>query len=805
MDSSFEKSIIKLDHKSYRLLPLLDEICEKSGLKYQLGEKQISFRKAQRKSPKKVTLSGHIKDKETGEDLIGATVIFKEIITGTTTNNYGFYSASIPTGQYTISFSFIGYQTYTQTIGLSKDKTIDIELSSESTQINEVTVTGNSANRNIEKAEMSVVKLPIQTIKTMPALMGEVDLIKAIQMLPGVKAASEGSSGFSVRGGNPDQNLILLDEAPVYNPAHLMGFFSVFNNDAISDLKLYKGDIPASLGGRLSSVLDIRMKNGNSHKLSGSGGLGTISSRLTLEGPLGSEKTSFIISGRRSYADLFLRLSSDENVKDNIIYFYDLNAKINHRFNDNNRLFISSYMGKDMFKNDDNEASFGNNTLTLRWNHLFSPKLFSNITLLWSKYNYRLANNDDADAFRWDSELEDFSGKLDFTYFPNTNNTIKFGLHNTLHTFAPGNARGLNDDSFISEYKIQENKAIEQAFYVSNEQKIGSRLSLKYGMRLSMFQNIGKATVYNFDENFNLMDSTLYKKDDIYQTYFNLEPRVGLKYTLNEVSSLKASYARTSQYMQLTQKSTGGMPLDVWFPASPNVKPQISDQFALGYFRNFSSNRIEMSIETYYKKMSNTIDFKDFAELLLNRELEGELRFGSSHAYGVELMTKLNLARWNGWFSYTYSHTERTIDGINNGESYLSPYDRPHDFKMALNFKATKRTTLSANFSYSTGAPVTFPTGRGEYQGTYIRIYSDRNSYRLPDYHRLDLAVTVKNRKKPNRKWEGEWNFALYNAYGQKNPWIVDFVQDEDHPNTLYAEKTYLFSFVPSITYNFKF
>lgn len=802
-DSKLNQKRIHLGKKEYALDLLLDKASLQLQVKYRIFEKQISFKLIPKRS---VTISGYIRDQKTGEDLIGASCYIKELQKGTVANVYGFYSLSIPSGNYTVSYSFLGTKTETRILEISKDQSINIELGANNQQIKEIIVTAEGKSKNVERAEMSVIKLPVSTVKRLPALLGEVDLIKTVQMLPGVKPASEGSTGFSVRGGNPDQNLLLLDEAPVYNAAHLLGFFSIFNGDALSDLKLYKGDIPASVGGRLSSLLDIRMKNGNAKKFSGNGGIGTVSSRLTLEGPIGkNKKTSFLLSGRRSYADLFLKLSSDEDVKDNTVYFYDLNAKINHRFNDKNRLFVSAYMGRDKFKSSDNELNFGNQTVTIRWNHLFSNKLFSNTTLLYSKYNYELSNRLGAAAFKWKSNLEDYSTKLDFNYFLNSNNTVKFGGIVTYHQFEPGHAFGLGEQSIISDYKVNESNALESGIYVSNKQKIGNRLTLKYGLRFSIFNNIGEGTVYNLNENYEVGGSTTYKKGDFFNTYTNWEPRLGLKYTLSPVSSVKASYSRTTQYMQLTQNSTGGMPLDVWFPSSPNVKPQKSDQFALGYFRNFRDNTIEMSLEGYYKKLHNTIDFKDFADLLLNKELEAELRFGSAKAYGFEFMTNLNLNRLQGWFGYTWSRTNRTIKGINNGKSYRSPYDVPHDFKAALSYKLNKRTLISANFTYSTGAPVTYPVGRAEYQGAFIKVYSDRNSYRLPDNHRLDLALTVKNKKKPNRKWEGEWNFSLYNAYGRKNPWYVTFEQDEDNPKIMKAEKTYLFTFVPSITYNFKF
>lgn len=794
---------INLNQKSYPLDKLLKIVTNQLNLKYRMIGKQIAFKLIPQKT---VTISGYIKDQNTGEDLIGASCYIKELAKGTVANSYGFYSISIPSGKYTVSYSFLGTETVSKTIHITNDQKINIELSTKNQQITEVVVRGESASKNIERTEMSVVKLPASTVKKLPAFMGEVDLIKTVQMLPGVKPASEGSTGFSVRGGNPDQNLILLDEAPVYNASHLMGFFSVFNNDALSDMKLYKGDMPAHIGGRLSSFLDIRMKNGNSKKFSGNGGIGTISSRLTLQGPIGkNKKTSFIVSGRRSYADLFLRLSSDKDVKSNIVYFYDVNAKVNHRFNDNNRLFISTYVGKDRFKSKSNELQFGNKTATLRWNHLFSNKLFSNTTLLYSRYNYELSNNKGVDAFKWTSSMQDYSLKQDFNYFLNSNNNIKFGALFTYHHFKPGDANGIGEESFITKYNLGESNALEYAIYASNEQKIGDKLALKYGIRFSTFQNIGKGTVYHFNENYEATGSTNYKSGDIYKTHTNWEPRLGLKYTLTPSSSIKMSYSRTCQYMQLAQNSTGGMPLDIWFPSSPNVKPQIANQYALGYFRNFRNNTIEMSLEGYYKKMNNTIDFKDFAKLLLNKELEGELRFGKAESYGIEFMTRINFNRLQGWVGYTWSRSKRTIKEINNGNTYRSPYDVPHNIKAALSYQLTKRTSISANFTYSTGAPATYPVAKSEYQGKYIRIYSNRNSYRLPDNHRLDLALTLKGKKKPNRKWESEWNFSLYNAYGRKNAWFVNFVTDENNPSTMYAEKTYLFTFVPSITYNFKF
>ncbi len=755
---------------------------------------------------KRFTISGNIKDKKTGEELIGATIYIKEIKTGTTTNVYGFYSVSLNPGKYSITYTYIGYAAVERYIELKENLVLDIELQTREQQLKEVIITGERPDENIRKSEMSVVRMDIKTINRIPALMGEVDIIKAIQMLPGVQSTAEGSSGFSVRGGGPDQNLILLDEAIVYNASHLLGFFSVFNNDAIKDVILYKGDIPASSGGRLSSLLDIRMKDGNQKTLSGAGGIGTISSRLTLEGPIKNDHTSFLVAGRRTYVDVFLPLAKNKEIRDNILYFYDFNAKINHRIDDRNRIFLSGYFGRDVFSNDFARMSLGNQTGTLRWNHLFSQKLFSNFTLIHSMYDYRLGTPEgNANSFTWTSKMQNQSGKADFTWYADPNNTIRFGAAMIVHTFDPGHAKGTGSESLFTEFSLPENYALEYGVYLSNEQRISEKLLVKYGVRFSAFQNIGPGTVYNYDEGYNVLDSVVYGKRKIFKTFNALEPRLGLNYILSNKTSVKASYSRTVQYIHLAQNSTAGTPLDLWFPSSPNVKPQKADQFAIGYFRNLNDNALETSAEVYYKSMHDVIDFKDNAELLLNPQLEGELRTGKGWSYGLELMVRKNTGKLNGWVSYTLSATRRKIAGINDGRSYRAPYEKPHNISIVLNYEFSERSILSANWVYATGAPVTFPTGRAVIGNVIVPIYSDRNAYRLPDYHRLDLSYTLKGKNKKNRKWQGEWNFSVYNAYGRKNAWAINFVEDQDNPNQTYAEKTYLFSIIPAITYNFKF
>ena len=754
----------------------------------------------------KVTISGSVRDKSTGEALIGATIYIRELKTGAITNAYGFYSLNLKQATYTLVYSYLGYKSVEKSIELNKEQTSNIELAKQETILDEVVITANKAAENIRKPEMSVNKLDVKTIQRVPALMGEVDIIKVIQLLPGVISTSEGSSGFSVRGGGADQNQIILDEATVYNASHLLGFFSVFNNDAIKDVKLYKGDIPAANGGRLSSVLDVRMKDGNSKKFSGTGGLGLLSSRLTLEGPIVNGNNSYIISGRRTYADLFLPLSSKKEIQNNKLYFYDLNVKVNTTINENNQLFVSGYLGRDVFKNKFALMTLGNQTFTMRLNHLFSKKVFANFSLIGTRYDYQLGTPEgQPNSFDWTSQLQDYSFKTDFSWFLNPGNTIKFGAITTYHYLDPGQAEGIGTQSLFSKFAVPINNAMEHAFYVSDELTLFKKLILKYGLRYSVFQNIGKGTVYQYDAAHEALDSMVYASGKIFNTQSGIEPRLGITYNVTPTTSLKASYSRTMQYLQLAQNSAAGTPLDIWFPASPNIKPQICDQYALGYFHNLLNNSIEFSVEGYYKKMYNTIDFKDHAQLLLNAKLDGELRIGISTSYGAEVLIRKNDGRLNGWISYTYSSARRTIKEINNGNPYRAPYDKPNNFAIVINYELSKRTYIAANWIYSSGTPMTVPAGRALIGNNLVPVYTERNGYRMPDYHRLDISFAIRAKEKAGKKWTGEWVFSVYNAYGQKNAWALNFVQDNKDPNMTYAEKTYLFTYVPSITYNFKF
>jgi hypothetical protein len=752
------------------------------------------------------SLSGSVRDASNGEALTGVTVKIRELSTGTTTNSYGFYSVTLPQGRYTIEYSYVGYETQILEIDLSASRKLDIEMKPSVNQMQEVVVTSRRRDSNLTENLMSAKQVSITTIRKMPALMGEVDLLKAVQLLPGVVSAGEGTSSFSVRGGGIDQNLIVLDEATVYNASHLMGFFSVFNNDAIRNITLYKGDIPATYDGRLSSLLDVQMKDGNTHDFGGSGGIGLISSRLTLEGPIGSDKTTFIVSGRRTYADLFLKLSSDEDVKNNTLYFYDLNAKLTHKIDDKNRIFCSAYLGQDVFKNKDAGFDFGNATLTARWNHLFSQKLFSNFTFGFSNYRYGLRSDFAGESnFDWRYSMRDLNFKADFSFFNTPENTMKFGYSATLHNLQPGTINSSGGETVYNTYILPHVNAFEHGVYLSDEYQVNKRLSLKAGVRLTGFSSIGPGTVYNYDAGYNVIDSTVYNSGHVIKTYYRLSPRLGVNYRIDERSSVKASYSRTNQFLQMASNSTAGTPLDLWFTAGKNVMPQTCDQYAAGYFRNFFDNQLEASVEVFYKNMQHTIDFKDFAQLLLNRKLEGELRFGKSSAYGAEFQIQKNEGRLTGWVSYTYSHTERIINGINNGKAYPAPYDRPHTVYIVANYEMSKHVSAGINFVYATGQPITYPVARMEVGSIILPVYSDRNAYRMPDYHRLDVSLTWIPVQKKKKKWHGEWNFSVYNIYGHKNPWAINFVDDKDNPYQTKAQMTYLFTFVPSITYNFKF
>lgn len=751
----------------------------------------------------KFVLSGYVRDLATGEDLTGATLVVADLQNaGTVTNHYGFYSISLEKGEYEVRVQYVGYEPQLITVQLEKDCRLNIGLKEKSIEIGNVVVTGERADRNISSIDMGNVKMDPKQIENIPIIFGEPDILKTIQLTPGVKSAGEGNSGFYVRGGGIDQNLILLDEAPVYNASHLLGFFSVFNSGALKDASLMKGSIPAEYGGRASSVFDIKMKEGNLKNFKCNGNVGLISSAITVEGPVVPDKSSFIVSGRRTYADMFLTLSGDEDLNSTQLYFYDLNLKGNWKINENNRVFISGYFGRDNFKfSDEFGFDWGNKTATLRWNHNFGAKLFSNTSLIASNYSYEIQIMDDYDvSIR--SEINDWNLKQDFTWYANAHNTLKYGGNIISHQILPGEF-SVEPGSLYNPQKISERKALEWAAYVSNSQNISEKLKLYYGFRLALFSNIGPGEFYEFDK-YGELKKTIQEDDfEWVKTQGGLEPRLGANYLLNERSSLKASYNRIYQFLHLLSNSTTSAPTDLWLPSSNNVKPQISDQVSLGYFRNFKDNEFESSLEVYCKDLKNQIEYKNGAELVFNSTVEAELVFGRGWAYGAELLLKRNYGRLNGWLSYTWAKTMRQFDGINDGNPFPARQDRTHDLSVVGMYDVGKNLKLSATWVFYTGNAVTFPSGKYEIDGQTIGYYTERNGYRMPNYHRLDIGLTWQRKK--TEKFESSWNFSVYNAYARDNAFYIDFRESEKNPGETEAVQVSLFKIIPSVSYNFKF
>jgi hypothetical protein len=707
--------------------------------------------------------------------------------------------------------SYIGYATVTKQITLSKDQKLDIELPVEGQALETVVVTSEKQDANIRNTQMSVNKLEIKTIQKMPAFFGEADIIRSIQLLPGVTTVGEGASGFNVRGGNIDQNLILIDEAPVYNSSHALGFFSVFNPDAVKNVKLVKGGIPAQYGGRLSSLLDVRLREGNNKKFEMNGGVGLLFSRLSVQAPIQKGKSSFILAGRRSYVDLFFPLLG-EPLSNSSVFFYDLTAKLNFTLNDKNKLFISGYFGRDKIGLDVFGFNWGNTTATVRWNHLFNDQLFLNTTAFYSNYDYQLGVPNDTDGFDWKANIVNYSFKPEFTYFANASNTINFGGQAILYQFVPGTATFTSGGN-SRDVSLPDKFGLETAVYISNEQSIGDNITLEYGLRYSWFNYLGSGTALTFGdapagERRDPISSKEYGMWETIQEYGNLEPRFSAKYMLNRKSSVKLSYHRMAQYIHLVSNSTASIPLDTWTPSTNNIEPQLADQVALGYFRNFGENNdYEFSIETYYKLYQNQIDYIDGADLLLNENLEGDLLTGEGKAYGVELYLKKNTGKFTGWVSYTLARTERQVNGINNNEWYPTRFDRTHNLYMVGMLKLSKRLELSANFMFASGTPTTFPTNRFEFEGIVAPHNADasRNNFRIPPSHRLDLALTL-SPKNTKKRWQGFWVFSIYNLYGSRNPFSIFFQADADNPTITRAYRySIIGSLIPSVTYNFKF
>jgi hypothetical protein len=752
----------------------------------------------------KFTLSGTIKDARNGETMIGATVVDKNNPSlGASTNEYGFFSLTLPAGKTTIAVSNISYQTQEFVLDMSKNQQLNVSLSDAAVEINEVVIKAEKDNKNVSSTEMSVVKLDVKEIGKIPVIFGEKDILKTIQLLPGVKSAGEGGSGFYVRGGGLDQNLILLDEAPVYNASHLLGFFSVFNSDAIKDVLLFKGNMPAQYGGRLSSVLDVKMNDGNNQSFAATGGIGLIASRLTLEGPIQKDKSSFIISGRRTYADIVAQPFLPKEAKGSQLYFYDLNLKANYQVSKKDRVFLSGYFGRDLFGFGDLFGlEWGNTTATLRWNHIFTDKLFSNTSFVYSDYKYGF-NLKFADIkFNVNSGIRDWNLKQTFQYYAGKQ-VFKFGFNSTHHTFLPSNVTSESTVNGPISTNIQNRFGWENAIFVNDEIDISPKFKANVGLRYASFSVLGGSTFYTFDADRRPIDSTTYNNGAIVKTYGGLEPRAALTYIIDEATSLKASYTRTQQFMQLLSNSNGGSPNDIWTPASEIVKPQNGDQYTLGIFKNFANNAFETSIETYYKTLDNQIDYRNGAQLSFNKYVEADLVFGRGWSYGVEFFVKKRTGKFTGWLGYTWSKTERQFDAINEGRVFPAKQDRTHDISVVLMYEITKKWNVAATWVYSTGNAVTYPRGRYLINGQLAALYSERNADRFPSYDRMDVGVNYIAKKA--KHYESSWNFSVYNAYNKENPYSIDFTPDPANPFKNLATATYLFKIVPSVTWNFKF
>ncbi len=748
---------------------------------------------------KNFTVSGTVRDAKTGEELIGATVVLKDTVgIGTVTNAYGFYSLTLPLNARQLSMRYIGYDELLVTLDSAKNQCLNVSLLPSATKIKEVEVLAKKGDDNVKSAEVSAVRLDIKQLEKVPVLFGEKDLLKTIQLLPGVQPASEGNSGFYVRGSGNDQNLVLLDEATVYNASHLLGFFSVFNNDAIKDATLYKGNMPAEYGGRAASVLDIKMKEGNSKDYVISGGLGLISSRLNVEGPIVRDKGSFIVTGRRTYADLFLKLSKNEQVRKSILYFYDINAKANYRIGKNDRLFLSGYFGQDKFGFQDRfNIIYGNATATLRWNHIFSDKLFSNTSFVFNDFNYTIGINvADIDV---KSGIRDFSLKEDLDFYLNSKNKFKFGFLTTFHTIVPGQVIS-TDTSRINNIELTKNYGWENAIYAQHEVTLWNQLNINYGLRLSVFTQTGPGKYYRFPQE-DVVDTFTLMLGQFNRTYVNPEPRVSMSWNFYPSMSFKAAYSRNTQNIHLLSNTTTSFPTDRWILTTNNVKPEIADQVSAGYFVNFYKDMFEVSVEGYFKWLQNQIDYKNGAVLRANETVESELLYGVGRTYGMEFFFKKRTGKFTGWVSYTFSRSERKFPTVNNESWYPSRFDRTHDLSIVLMYDITPKINVSATWVYYTGIAATFPSGKYFLGGQIVPYYGPRNQDRFPAYHRMDIGATfvLKQRK----FWEHDLNISVYNLYARKNAYSIDFNVD-DNGNS-YAEKTYLFRIVPSVTYNFKF
>lgn len=752
-------------------------------------------------------VSGFLADSSSGEKIPFATVFVEELGLGVPANEKGKYSIELPEGEYTFVASQLGYKTKFQTINVTKKIKRDFLLTKETTEIKvvEIDVDEKETDKNLKEANVGVMKIEIEEMNKVPVILGERDVLKTIQLLPGITSTGEGSSGIIVRGGNADQNLILLDDAPIYNASHILGFMSVFNSDALDDLKVYKAGGPAKYGGRSSSVIDVTMKSGDKKEYHGSGGIGLLSSRFTVEGPIIKEKSSFIVSGRRTYADMFLKMSKNKEIRDTKAYFYDLNFKSNYRFNDKNEIFLSGYLGQDVLKYGKTFGiSYGNTAGTLRWKHLFNDKLISNTSLIYSKYQFGIETSEKSPpySFSLESGVNNASFKQEFTYLADTSNKIKFGLETNALKFVPSRFK-LNDDGEKFEVNTSIKRGIEAAVFVQNDQKIGKKLRLLYGLRLSSVHMYGPTTLYDFDKDGKHVKTHKFKNNEIYKSYYGLEPRVSSTYQVNKVSSVKASYARMKQYTNKISPTSANFPFDYWLPVSLNIKPGHTDQVSLGYHRNFAKNKFESFIEVYYKDMRNLLEYKDGTSPFITDSIESQLEFGKGRAYGVELFLKKRTGKFTGWISYTLSQSERQFDNINKGQWFLARQSRTHDLSIVAMYEVTKKVSLSASWVYYTGDAVTQPAGNYMLDGQVVQLFTERNGTRNPDYHRLDIGADFK--LSDSKKFESILNVSIYNTYARLNAYAVRYERSIDNPEKIVTAKYTLLPFLPSVTWNFKF
>jgi TonB dependent receptor/CarboxypepD_reg-like domain/TonB-dependent Receptor Plug Domain len=751
---------------------------------------------------RRYTISGHVKSRSTGESIIGASVKISNGGEGTLTNEYGFFSLQLNAGTYLLEVSALGKAIDTLTIVLDQNRKLDLTLADATKQMAAVVVRANGRGRTVSGSQMGVERLSMAEVSKIPVLLGERDILKTIQLLPGIKSAGDGNSGFFVRGGAADQNMVLLDEAPVYNAAHLFGFFSTFNADAVKDVTVYKAGMPAQYGGRLSSVLDIKMNEGNNQRYQVSGGVGLIAAKANIEGPIQKGKSSFLISARRTYADLFLKAASDTNIRNNKLFFYDLNLKMNYQLGQKDRLYISGYFGQDVLGvRKEFSLNWGNATGTLRWNHIFNGRLFVNTSVIFSNYKYKINIKDATGNLQVFSQILDWNVKQDYQWTTGNRNTLRFGWNVIYHTIRPGEVTSKSGS--FNNLLLQKRYSLENALYLSDTWKATERLTVTAGLRLTTFTILGKGDFYTLKANGEVKDTLRYKRGEVVKTYVNPEPRLALGYQFNKATSLKFSYVRNVQYLHLLSNSTTTSPTDKWIASTNIIKPGIADQVSLGWYKNLQGNNYELTVEAYYKTFQNQIDYRDGADLFSNNAIESQLLFGKGRAYGVEWLLRKKTGKLTGWVGYTLSKSERLINGLNNNRWYNARQDRTHDVAIVAMYEPGKRWSFSASWVYYTGDAVSFPEGKYQINGQTVFYYTKRNDYRMPAYHRLDLGATLQLRAKKNRS--AELAFSLYNAYGRANAFTINFRNAKDDPTRTEAVQTTLFRFIPSVSYNFKF